>query len=174
VHVLAALLPRFYQYLDGTAFGCPLGGAVAEESILEIGDWFTRHGATSITLCDTAGQASPVEVERLCDGLVERWKELTLRLQFRNVHGLALPNVLAGLSAGINEYQATLGGINSEDDNAGGMLCLEDLVHMLHAMGCRTGLNPGELTSCSERMEKLLWKPMPSCKRRAVHPWLND
>jgi hydroxymethylglutaryl-CoA lyase len=141
-----------------TAFGCPMEGAVGVDEVLEIGDWFANEGATGITLCDTTGMANPLQVEALCDGLAERWKGLELTLHFHNTRGMGLANALAGLNAGIVRYDASLGGMGGcpYAPGATGNVCTEDLVHMLQAMGCDTGVDLEALLACAAQLPGLV------------------
>lgn len=148
-----------------TAFGCPMEGVVDPEDVLEIGDWFAlHHRITGITLCDTTGMANPAQVERLCDGLTERWTGLDLTLHFHNTRGMGLANVLSGLAAGIDRYDASLGGLGGcpYAPGATGNICTEDLVHMLDAIGCDTGANLDALLECAARLPDLVGHGIPS------------
>lgn len=146
-----------------TAFGCPMEGEVAAREVLELGDWFAQHGATGITLCDTTGMANPLQVEALCDGLAERWKGLELTLHFHNTRGMGLANALAGMNAGIVRYDASLGGLGGcpYAPGATGNVCTEDLVHMLAAMGCETGVDLEALLACSAQLPGLIGHDVP-------------
>jgi len=141
-----------------TAFGCPMEGDVAPAEVLELGDWFASQGATGITLCDTTGMANPLQVEALCDGLAQRWKGLELTLHFHNTRGMGLANALAGLNAGIERYDASLGGLGGcpYAPGATGNVCTEDLVHMLQTMGCETGVDLDALLACAAQLPGLI------------------
>jgi hydroxymethylglutaryl-CoA lyase len=141
-----------------TAFGCPMEGDVAPADVLELGDWFASQGATGITLCDTTGMANPLQVEALCDGLAQRWKGLELTLHFHNTRGMGLANALAGLNAGIDRYDASLGGLGGcpYAPGATGNVCTEDLVHMLQSMGCNTGVDLDALLACAAQLPALI------------------
>jgi hydroxymethylglutaryl-CoA lyase len=141
-----------------TAFGCPMEGDVAPAEVLELGDWFASQGATGITLCDTTGMANPLQVEALCDGLAQRWKGLELTLHFHNTRGMGLANALAGLNAGIDRYDASLGGLGGcpYAPGATGNVCTEDLVHMLQTMGCNTGVDLDALLACAAQLPALI------------------
>jgi hydroxymethylglutaryl-CoA lyase len=141
-----------------TAFGCPMEGDVAPAEVLELGDWFASQGATGITLCDTTGMANPLQVEALCDGLAQRWKGLELTLHFHNTRGMGLANALAGLNAGIDRYDASLGGLGGcpYAPGATGNVCTEDLVHMLQTMGCNTGVDLDALLACAAQVPALI------------------
>jgi hydroxymethylglutaryl-CoA lyase len=143
---------------NSTAFGCPMEGDVAPAEVLELGDWFASQGATGITLCDTTGMANPLQVEALCDGLAQRWKGLELTLHFHNTRGMGLANALAGLNAGIDRYDASLGGLGGcpYAPGATGNVCTEDLVHMLQTMGCNTGVDLDALLACAAQLPALI------------------
>jgi hydroxymethylglutaryl-CoA lyase len=146
-----------------TAFGCPMEGNVAADAVLELGDWFLQRGATGITLCDTTGMANPAQVEVLCSGLAERWKGAELTLHFHNTRGMGLANVLAGLNAGIDRYDASLGGLGGcpYAPGATGNVCTEDMVHMLDAIGCDSGVDLDALLACAARLPQLIGHEVP-------------
>lgn len=147
-----------------TAFGCPMEGDVPDSEVLEIGDWFAfNQGVRGITICDTTGMANPQQVARLCDGLAERWKNVELTLHFHNTRGMGLANVISGLVAGIERYDASLAGLGGcpYAPGATGNICTEDLVHMLEAMGCDTGIDLDALVACAARMPDLVQHGVP-------------
>jgi hydroxymethylglutaryl-CoA lyase len=146
-----------------TAFGCPMEGAVSASEVIELADWFVSQGVEGVTLCDTTGMANPAQVEALCDGLVQRWPGVELTLHFHNTRGMGLANVIAGLAAGIDHYDASLGGMGGCPfaPGATGNICTEDLVHMLIAMGCETGVDLDALLACAVRLPKMIGHQIP-------------
>ena len=146
-----------------TAFGCPMEGAVGASEVIELADWFVSQGVEGVTLCDTTGMANPAQVEALCDGLVRRWPGVELTLHFHNTRGMGLANVIAGLAAGIDHYDASLGGMGGCPfaPGATGNICTEDLVHMLTAMGCETGVDLDALLACATRLPEMIGHKVP-------------
>jgi hydroxymethylglutaryl-CoA lyase len=146
-----------------TAFGCPMEGDVPPREVLELGDLFRDAGATGITLCDTTGMANPLQVEALCQGLRERWSGLELTLHFHNTRGMGLANALAGLNAGIDRFDASLGGLGGcpYAPGATGNVCTEDLAHMLQAMGLDTGIDLDALLACAAMLPELVGHEVP-------------
>ena len=146
-----------------TAFGCPMEGDVPMDRVIALGDWFVTHGATGITLCDTTGMANPLQVATLCNGLAKRWPGIDLTLHFHNTRGMGLANVIAGLDAGIDRFDASLGGLGGcpYAPGATGNICTEDLAHMLEAMGCVTGVDLDRLLECATRMSELVGHGVP-------------
>ncbi len=146
-----------------TAFGCPMEGDVPANDVIALGDWFVEHGATGITLCDTTGMANPGQVEQICDGLIERWRDIELTLHFHNTRAMGLANALAGLNCGITRFDAALGGLGGcpYAPGATGNVCTEDLVHMFEKMGCDTGVDLDALITCSLRLPELVGHDCP-------------
>ena len=146
-----------------TAFGCPMEGAVGASEVIELGDWFANQSVEGITLCDTTGMAHPAQVEALCDGLIQRWPGIELTLHFHNTRGMGLANVIAGLAAGIDHYDASLGGMGGCPfaPGATGNICTEDLVHMLIAMGCNTEVDLDALLVCAARLPGMIGHGVP-------------
>ncbi len=142
----------------GTAFGCPMEGPVAFDDVLDIGDEFVAAGVTGISLCDTTGMANPAQVRSACAGLAQRWPGVELTLHLHDTRGMGLANVLAGLEAGVVRFDASLGGLGGCPfaPGASGNVCTEDLVHMLEAMGCATGIDLGALIDCAARLPGLV------------------
>jgi hydroxymethylglutaryl-CoA lyase len=147
-----------------TAFGCPMEGVVDAAQVIALGDWFAGEGVAGITLCDTTGMAHPAQVEALCAGLAQRWPGVALTLHFHNTRGMGLANVMAGLAAGIVHYDASLGGMGGcpYAPDATGNICTEDLVHMLDAMGCNSGVDLDALLACAARLPAMVGHAVPS------------
>jgi hydroxymethylglutaryl-CoA lyase len=147
-----------------TAFGCPMEGPVDAEAVRELGDWFAGQGADGITLCDTTGMANPSQVAELSEGLNMRWPSIELTLHFHNTRGMGLANVIAGMAAGVDRYDASLGGMGGcpYAPGATGNISTEDLVHMLQAMGVSTGVDLDKLLACAARLPAMVGHDVPS------------
>ena len=152
-----------------TAFGCPMEGWVDSKVVRELGDWFYSEGVSGITICDTTGMANPWQVSTLCEGLVERWPNLELTLHFHNTRGMGLANVIAGLMSGINQFDASLGGLGGcpYAPSATGNICTEDLVHMLDAMGYITGVDLDKLMLCARHLPLMVGHDVPGAILKA-------
>jgi hydroxymethylglutaryl-CoA lyase len=154
-----------------TAFGCPMEGIVDPRAVLDIADEFVALGVNGITLCDTTGMAHPSQVHALCDSLTARWPDTELTLHFHDTRGMGLANVLAGLAAGVNHFDASLGGLGGCPfaPGASGNICTEDLVHMLQSMGYNTGVNLDELLACAQHLPDLVGHDVPGQVLKAGH-----
>lgn len=165
----------------GTAFGCPMEGPVDFDDVLDIADEFVGAGVAGIALCDTTGMANPAQVRSVCEGLAQRWPGIELTLHLHDTRGMGLANVLAGIDAGIASFDASLGGLGGCPfaPGASGNICTEDLVHMLDAIGCTTGIDLPALIDCAAMLPGLVghdihgqvWRAGPATRR---HPLPHD
>lgn len=147
------------------AFGCPIEGDVPEAVVM---DWCARFvgqaGARGITLCDTTGMAFPSQVASLTRRFRATWPGVTLSLHFHNTRGMGLANVLAGIDAGADRFDASLGGIGGcpYAPGASGNVCTEDIVHALQLLEFDTDINLQMLISASKRLPGLIGHDTPS------------
>jgi hydroxymethylglutaryl-CoA lyase len=160
-----------------TVFGCPMQGDVPMEDVLGWVDRFAALGVRGVTLCDTTGMAYPSQVETLSRQVRERFPQLQVTLHFHNTRGMALANTLAALEAGIDRFDASLGGLGGcpYAPGASGNVCMEDLVHMLDLMGYDTGMDIDRVLAASARLPRLIGHGTPSQilragKRLDLHP----
>lgn len=146
-----------------TAFGCPFEGEVADEFVLQRVSRFVDIGIRRVTLCDTTGMANPAQVERLCRAARLRWPELIFTAHFHDTRAMGLANALAALEAGIDRFDASLGGLGGCPfaPGASGNVCTEDLVHMFEAMGYRTGINLDALLALARNMPAIVEHEVP-------------
>ena len=120
-----------------TSFGCPMEGEVPKHVVLGFAERFLTGGVAGVTLCDTTGMAHPGQVGSLCRAFRTRFPAAELTLHLHNTRGMGLANALAGVGAGVDRFDASLGGLGGcpYAPGATGNICTEDLVHMLQAMG---------------------------------------
>jgi hydroxymethylglutaryl-CoA lyase len=146
-----------------TAFGCPFEGGQAPGRVMEFVRRYVELGVRSVTLADTTGMGHPKLVLDLCTEASERWPELELAVHFHNTRGMGLANVLSGLAAGVQHYEACLGGLGGCPfaPGATGNICTEDLVHMLECMGYTTGVNLDKLIAVSKRLGAIVSHDLP-------------
>ncbi len=72
-----------------------------------------------------------------------RWPQTVFTAHFHNTRGMGLANAVAALNAGIDRFDASLGGLGGcpYAPGASGNICTEDLVHMFQRMGLDTGVD---------------------------------
>ncbi|MGF6876954.1 hydroxymethylglutaryl-CoA lyase [Paraburkholderia sp. MM5477-R1] len=147
-----------------TAMGCPMEGDIEQTEVLRWMERFAAEGVHGVTLCDTTGMAFPSQVGALCSAARAQFPQLELTLHFHNTRGMALANTLAALGAGIDRFDASLGGLGGcpYAPGATGNVCTEELVHMLELDGYDTGVNLAELLSASASLPHLIGHDVPS------------
>ncbi|MDH0746948.1 hydroxymethylglutaryl-CoA lyase [Pseudomonas sp. GD03842] len=160
-----------------TVFGCPMQGDVPSADVLGFVERFAALGVRGVTLCDTTGMAYPSQVEALSRQVLERFPHLQVTLHFHNTRGMALANTLAALAAGVDRFDASLGGLGGcpYAPGASGNVCMEDLVHMLSLMDYDTGMNLDRVLAAAARLPALIGHDTPSQilragKRLDLHP----
>lgn len=147
-----------------TAMGCPMEGDVPVEEVMRWMHCFVERGVRGVTLCDTTGMAFPSQVRTLCRKARATFPDLELTLHFHNTRGMALANTLAALDAGIDRFDASLGGLGGcpYAPGATGNACTEELVHMLELEGYDTGVNLVAALAAAARLPSLIGHDVPS------------
>lgn len=155
-----------------TAFGCPFEGEVPESRVEDIVSQLVDIGIENITLCDTTGMANPSAVDRICSTVMARWPEAEFTAHFHNTRGMGLANALAAFDAGIDRFDASLGGLGGcpYAPGASGNVCTEDLVHMFEAMGVSTGVDLEALVKLAQHMPEIVEHDVPGQVMKAG-PW---
>jgi hydroxymethylglutaryl-CoA lyase len=141
-----------------TAFGCPFEGKVPLEQVIKVIDHFTKVGVEEISLSDTTGMATPRQVYDYCMSVKEKFPKLTINLHFHNTRGVGFANVVAGMMAGIDRYDACFAGLGGCPfaPGASGNIATEDLIHMCHEMGIATGIDLDASIALARRVREMV------------------
>jgi hydroxymethylglutaryl-CoA lyase len=152
-----------------TAFGCPFEGEVPGERVFELVSRIIDLGINRVSICDTVGMADPAQVEHLFGSAIARWPTVEFTAHFHNTRGMGLANVLAALEAGVDRFDASLGGLGGcpYAPGATGNICTEDLVHMLDLMGYVTEVDLDRLLDCARRLPAIVQHDVPGQVLRA-------
>ncbi|HXH89982.1 MAG TPA: hydroxymethylglutaryl-CoA lyase [Thermoanaerobaculia bacterium] len=158
-----------------TAFGCPYEGDVAPEKVLEVSARLLDLGCYEVSVGDTIGVGTPVQVQGVVGILLQVIPASKLAMHFHDTRGTALANSLAALEMGIPTFDASSGGLGGcpYAPGASGNLATEDLVYMLEKMGIDTGVDLSRLVAASQIIGPYLDHPLPgkylqSCSRAAA------
>jgi hydroxymethylglutaryl-CoA lyase len=146
-----------------SAFGCGYEGPVPEERVIEIVRRFLEAGFKNISLADTAGHASPPQVERLYEAVLALDDTVECACHFHNTYGMGLANCLAALRVGVRSFESSMAGLGGCPFTrvAGGNVSTEDLVHMLHRMNVRRDVRLEELISVAMEVSTFFEREMP-------------
>ncbi|HEX6326418.1 MAG TPA: hydroxymethylglutaryl-CoA lyase, partial [Jiangellaceae bacterium] len=131
------------QVIVSTAWGCPYEGDVPVERVLHVVRKAVAAGADSIAYGDTTGMATPTRVVELVGETRSAHPDVPLGLHFHNTRGTGLANVYAALQLGVDDFDASVGGLGGcpYAPGASGNIATEELVHMLEDMGVETGVD---------------------------------
>lgn len=141
------------------AFGSPYEGDISPGEVRALGERLRSAGATSLTMADTTGMATP---RRVADLVGEVGAGIGLHLH--ETRGTALVNAFAAIGLGVRRFDSSIGGLGGSPFAAGaaGNLATEDLVHLLDDEGIGCGIDLERLLETSALVAGLVGHPVPS------------
>lgn len=149
-----------------TAFHCPFEGKVSADKTADVAMRLVDLGITDISLGDTIGKATPVEVDALLELLIVKrgLKPDLFAMHFHDTWGRAIANIMVSLAHFITRFDASVGGIGGcpYAPGATGNVATNDVVSLLHDLGIQTGIDLGKLNQAGYRLEEILGKTLPS------------
>ena len=165
-----------------TIWGSPISGPTEMKEAIEFSKRWLDIGATDIEHADHDGSAPPDQVYRYFSMVLDAMPNPDLHLaHFHVTRGWGNANVLAALMAGIEIYEATLGGLGGQpsnfvddcpvpgtgayyyrDPNIVGLTTMEDMVVMMDEMGIDTGVNVERVLELGRLMEKTIGRRLRS------------
>jgi hydroxymethylglutaryl-CoA lyase len=146
-------------------FGDPWEGRVDPEQTASVAARLFALGCATVSLGDTIGVGTPGQVQVVLQTVAATGVPLSqVALHLHDTYGQALANVLAGLEAGVTEFDASTGGVGGCPfaKSATGNLATEDLVWMLDGLGIAHGLDLSALVRTSRWLAEHLGRPSPS------------
>ncbi len=151
------------QVTISTAFGCPFEGEVPVAKVRDIAARLAAGEPDEIAVADTIGVAVPTQVTALLGALREAMPRVKLRAHFHNTRNTGLANAYAAVQAGVAALDASCGGIGGCPfaPAATGNIPTEDLIYMLHRMGCDTGVDLPALLETSRWLQERLDHAVP-------------
>ena len=151
------------------AFGCPFEGEVPEDRVVRIVKAAADLKVDEIALADTIGVADPWMVRRRIEAARKVAGDIPLRLHFHDTRNTGLANAFAGVEAGVDILDASVGGLGGCPfaPNATGNIGTEDLVYMLERAGFETTYDLGQLIEIGNWASDLLGKRVASSVARA-------
>jgi hydroxymethylglutaryl-CoA lyase len=134
-----------------TAFGCPFGGAVPSEHVVDVARRLTALGADELSIADTIGVGTPNQVYDIVAALVRHVPIEQLGLHLHDTRGTALANIVAALQTGVTIFDASAGGLGGCPfaPGATGNVATEDVLYLLHGMGIATGIDLDRVRAAS-------------------------
>lgn len=150
-------------------WGCPFDGEVSTEQVADLVGRISALGVKEIALADTIGVGDPWAVTQKVEAARAAAPEATLRLHFHDTRNTGLANAVAGIQAGIDVLDASVGGIGGCPfaPGATGNVATEDLVYALHRAGFETGYDLDALIDTARWIGEKIGRPAPSALSRA-------
>jgi hydroxymethylglutaryl-CoA lyase len=145
-----------------SAFGCGYEGPVPKEKVGAIAKTFLDAGLRALSLADTAGHATPDDVEDLYAQVRALDEGAEWTCHFHDTYGLALANCYAARRAGVKAFEASVAGLGGCPFTkvAGGNTCTEDLVHALQRNGLRTDIRLAALVDVARDLARFFGRDM--------------
>jgi isopropylmalate/homocitrate/citramalate synthase len=155
---------RVRAYIS-VAFGCPYEGPVSPAQVRAVAEQLFELGIEEVVLGDTIGVATPRDVTRMIDTLVdlapvERWG-----MHFHDTRGMALANVLASLERGLRKFDSSAGGLGGcpfAGPGAAGNVATEDLLYLLDGLGIQHGISLDKVLDASRFIVDAVGHPLTS------------
>ncbi|WP_144110256.1 hydroxymethylglutaryl-CoA lyase [Paraburkholderia sp. BCC1886] len=167
--------PKMLIGAIATTFGCPFEGDIAVDDVLKIARAYVAAGVTEITLSDTTGMATPLNIRSMVRSMRDAVPpQVELALHLHNTRGIGLANVIVGLEEGIRRFDSSVGGLGGCPfaPGATGNICTEDLLFLLDESGFDTGVDLEAAIAVAHEMEASLGKRLVGQVMRAG-PRLN-
>lgn len=149
------------------AFGDPWEGPVDRGVVAGMAAALAQAGCSTVALGDTIGVANPGQIHRTVRAVTAAGVPAeAVALHLHDTYGQALANVVAGLDAGVREFDSSVGGLGRcpYARGATGNLATEDLVWLLHGMGIETGADLDALVGVSRWISARIGRA-ESCSR---------
>jgi len=147
------------------AFGCPYEGPVRPEQVRGVAEQLFELGVEEVVLGDTIGVATPRDVARLMDTLVELAPVERWGMHFHDTRGMALANVMSSLERGVRHFDSSAGGLGGcpfAGPSAAGNVATEDLLYLLDGMGIQHGISLDKVLDASRFIVGAVGHPLTS------------
>lgn len=151
------------------AFGSPWDEEIPLQIVKDIVDAYLAVGINEISLSDASGMAYPTQVYAMCIEMKRCYPQVNWWLHFHNTRGLGIANILAGMQAGFEQFDASFSGVGGCPfvPGAAGNVATEDLIHMCEEMGVETGIDLDTAMTISRDVIGLIGHPADSYLIRA-------
>ena len=150
--------------------GCPYQGDVQPQAVAAVAQTLFDLGCYQISLGDTIGVGTPLQVQRMLQAVVKCVPVEQLAVHFHDTYGQALANILLALQLGVNTIDSSVAGLGGcpYAGHAAGNVGTEDVVYMLNGMGISTGIDLQALAEVGGRISQHLGKVPASRIAKAI------
>ncbi|KIW73711.1 hypothetical protein PV04_01807 [Phialophora macrospora] len=160
------------------ALGCPYEGPdVDPHKVAEITATLLEMGCDEVSVADTTGMGTAPRTKKLLDTLKEAGiLNEDLALHFHDTYGMALVNTVVGLEHGVRIFDSSVGGLGGcpYSKGATGNVATEDLLHLLHSLGCETGVDLPKMAEIGQWITAQLGRQNDSRAGKATLSRMKD
>ncbi len=144
-------------------FGSPWEHVIPISDVEAIIDAYLNVGINEISLSDASGMAMPKQVYSICTHMKTKYPQVKWILHFHNTRGMGIANVIAGMQAGIDWFDASVGGLGGCPfvPGAAGNIATEDLLHMCDEMDIETGIDLDQVIDAAKILRETLGHDLP-------------
>lgn len=145
------------------SFGSPYEGEITPLAVADLSTRARAVGASSVTLADTTGMATPRRIADVLEALSDDVRN-GVGLHLHETRGTALVNAFAAMQLGVVRFDTSIGGLGGSPFAAGaaGNLATEDLVYLCDDLGVATGISLDRLLEASALAASTIGRPVPS------------
>jgi hydroxymethylglutaryl-CoA lyase len=138
--------------------GCPYEGEVDPERVATVAERLFNTGCYEISLGDTIGIGTPVDVQTMLECVSKRVPVLALAGHFHDTYGMALMNIYASYQFGVRVFDSSVSGLGGcpYARGASGNVATEDVVFLMNRLGVSTGIDLENLIDVSGWISTLL------------------
>lgn len=135
-----------------TCFVCPYEGAVPREKVSDVTQALFEIGVDEVSIGDTIGSATPVDVENTVGHLLASFPASQLAMHFHDTYGMAIANVFASLQLGVSVFDSSTGGIGGcpYAPGASGNVATETLAYFFEKLNITTGVSLPRLRTAAQ------------------------
>ena len=136
-----------------TATHCPYEGEQDPDWVAHLAETLIEWGVHEVFLGETIGMATPAQVRRLLDDVMEVVPVERLGVHFHDTYGQAVANTVAALERGVDKMDASAGGLGGcpYAPGAAGNLATEDLLWLLDGLGIAHGVDIGAVARVARK-----------------------
>lgn len=160
---------RQVQATISVAFGCPFDGEIDPARVAALARRLAAAGPREIAIADTIGVGVPAQVKRLVAAVKAAAPGYPVRLHCHDTRNTAIANVWAGVEAGVDVIDASIGGIGGCPfaPNATGNVATEDVQYLLERSGVESGLDLDRLIDTARWLGGRMGRVLPGLVSRA-------
>jgi hydroxymethylglutaryl-CoA lyase len=131
--------------------GCPYQGEVTPTAVADVAWALFEMGCYEISLGDTIGVGTPGKTRAMIEAVARRVPVKKLAGHYHDTYGMAAANIYASLQAGVNVFDAAVGGLGGcpYAKGASGNVATEDVVWLLQGLGIDCGVDLDKLVDAA-------------------------